>query len=954
MAGLLRSLLLLGAISGACGSSSLQIRGVSPSDQTKYLSAEFECVLAGKRTNVPQSRVNDEFCDCDAGEDEPGTAACSHLEQSKFHCENDGFFPEKIHTSRVDDGICDCCDGSDEALGSQCKNTCSAAAEVVRKRAEERLEVVRAGFAKRQAVINGKIADYFAAEQDSVSSKSKELEALTLLKERVVMHKEREELRERKYRLDVARQRQAESQSGTSEGGEEAHREQFSDAAEKEAIEALDFEGLDAIRIADEDAPVNTAEDERASEVLDTRMHSLKSFIELSDHTRVSLAEYLRMDHRPPPTKKFPKLDDQVTLPVAKSLREALREIEADINKLEKERGEKYEAAKADFGPDRAFFSLKDKCIEQRIEKYLYKFCAFGEVKQDKTKLGKWEGWVIDETSTSSTGEPYVGHTKMKYSRGQKCYKGPERSVIVHLECGIEDQIVSVDEPSTCIYEQEISDSRGGSPRSDLSVYTTGNAVTSLTVTNEFFNAVYDDFTATKEGDRVLLAAWEVSLITLKPDVDPTGVKTGFREVIAGVVERGASVNILGWSNVVHRTVNIKARDAINKIPKSAVNGARALYIFDDRVRTFTSSHHQKTMVIAANSSSASKDQPIAYVGGLEITSDRWDTIYHNNSALRDATNITFVRKGWIDSHLRIHGPAAKDVANNFLARWNSNYTPGDGLEDELLDFENPEYEDLPMLDYASSRTTASLGSHSVQIVRTFSCEYDHYKEFAPHGETSLFQARIKAIKNAKNYIYVEDQYFILVPELLDALLAVMPTIQRLVIVTNAQNTTSQATGYAKYFYNMVSPLLEKYPDKIKLYMTKGDLKVFVHSKLVIIDDVYLSVGSANWNRRSMTSDSELSASVVDKDTVEAPDGITVNKLARDFRIRKFVEMTGLRYDELDAMTFLEAADQMGKAAVDESTILQVLEPKKRIYFPIFTNFVREQIDPQDTCTTEG
>ncbi|KAF4324007.1 hypothetical protein BBO99_00002514 [Phytophthora kernoviae] len=367
-----------------------------------------------------------------------------------------GMKAKGIHTSRVDDGICDCCDGSDEALGSQCKNTCSAAAEVVRKEAEERLEVVRAGFAKRQAVVNGEIADYFAAEQDSVSSKSKELEALTLLKERVVVHKEREELRERKYRLDVARQRQAESQSGTSEGGEEAHREQFSDAAEKEAVEALDFEGLDAIRIADEDAPVNTAEDERASEVLDTRMHSLKSFIELSDHTRVSLAEYLRMDHRPPPTKKFPKLDDQVTLPVAKSLREALREIEADINKLEKERGEKYEAAKADFGPDRAFFSLKDKCIEQRIEKYLYKFCAFGEVKQDKTKLGKWEGWVIDETSTSSTGEPYVGHTKMKYSRGQKCYKGPERSVIVHLECGIEDQIVSVDEPSTCIYSMVV------------------------------------------------------------------------------------------------------------------------------------------------------------------------------------------------------------------------------------------------------------------------------------------------------------------------------------------------------------------------------------------------------------------------------------------------------------------------------------------------------------------
>ncbi|KAG7392213.1 hypothetical protein PHYBOEH_006467, partial [Phytophthora boehmeriae] len=421
---LVGSVLLLGAISSVCGSSSPQIRGVSPSDQAKYLSAEFACVLNGKLTKLPQSRVNDEFCDCDAGQDEPGTSACSHLEQSKFHCENDGFFPEKIHTSRVDDGICDCCDGSDEDLRSPCKNTCSSAAEVVRKKAEERLEVVRAGFTKRQAVVEGDIADYFSSVQDAESSTSKEMQELLLLKERVVMHKEREELREKKHRLEVARQRQAESQSRTSEGGEGVHREHFSDAAEKEAIEELDFEGLDAVRVADDDASMNA-----------------------------------------------PKLDDEVTLPVAQSLREALREIEADINKLEKERDEKRKAAKFDFGPDRAFFALKDNCIEKRIEKYMYKFCAFGEVKQDQTKLGKWDGWVRDESNASSSGEAYVAHTKMKYSGGQKCYKGPERSVVVHLECGVEDEIVSVDEPSTCVYgmvKNEIADSRGGSPRNDL------------------------------------------------------------------------------------------------------------------------------------------------------------------------------------------------------------------------------------------------------------------------------------------------------------------------------------------------------------------------------------------------------------------------------------------------------------------------------------------------------
>ncbi|KAF4043397.1 PLD-like domain [Phytophthora infestans] len=499
--------------------------------------------------------------------------------------------------------------------------------------------------------------------------------------------------------------------------------------------------------------------------------------------------------------------------------------------------------------------------------------------------------------------------------------------------------------------EEEITDSRGGVPRDGLAVYTTGNKVTSLTVPNEFYDATYDDFTATKAGDRILLSAWEVSLVPLKPDIDPKGATTGVHEMVAGVVERGGSFHIMGWSNILHRQINIEARNDINKIPPSKVNGAQALYIFDDRVRTMTSSHHQKALVFAVNSSSSKSDQPIAYVGGLDFTNDRWDTIYHNNSAIRDAAGITYERKGWIDAHVRIHGPAAKDVASNFLARWNSDYLPCQGLDDDLLEYVNPTYEKLPPLDYASGNTTAKLGKQSVQIVRTFSCKYKHYKEFAPYGENSLFQARLKAIRNAKNYIYIEDQYFILVPELLDALMEVMPKIQRLIVVANALDFKLRATGYEKYLYDMVSPLLEAFPNKFNLYTTKKKLNIYIHSKIVIIDDVYLSVGSSNWNRRGMTSDSEMNANIVDTNTVNSPDGVIVNKFARDYRIRKFQEMTGLSYEELEAMTLVEAFDSFEAAASDASTILGHLEVSYSAYYLAFTNFIRQSVDPQDTCT---
>ncbi|KAL4116173.1 hypothetical protein PRIC2_013171 [Phytophthora ramorum] len=87
--------------------------------------------------------------------------------------------------------------------------------------------------------------------------------------------------------------------------------------------------------------------------------------------------------------------------------------------------------------------------------------------------------------------------------------------------------------------EQDITNSRGGVPRSDMAVYTTGNAVTAYTVTKEFYDAVYDDLIKTKEGDRVMLTGWTTALVPLKPDVDPTGATTGVDKVFAGVVKRG-------------------------------------------------------------------------------------------------------------------------------------------------------------------------------------------------------------------------------------------------------------------------------------------------------------------------------------------------------------------------------------------------------------------------------
>ncbi|KAL0919977.1 hypothetical protein M5K25_009073 [Dendrobium thyrsiflorum] len=94
--------------------------GISPQDERYYSAASIACRDGSKTFN--RTRLNDGFCDCPDGTDEPGTSACP---ESKFYCRNIGDVPQLLFSSRVNDHICDCCDGSDEYDGGiVCRNTC--------------------------------------------------------------------------------------------------------------------------------------------------------------------------------------------------------------------------------------------------------------------------------------------------------------------------------------------------------------------------------------------------------------------------------------------------------------------------------------------------------------------------------------------------------------------------------------------------------------------------------------------------------------------------------------------------------------------------------------------------------------------------------------------------------------------------------------------------------------
>lgn len=92
------------------------IRGVLFSHIVFYRTGKddyFKC-LKSEHT-ILYSQINDDFCDCEDGSDEPSTGACPN---SIFYCDFQYFKKpvqlNMVPSGKVNDGICDCCDGSDE------------------------------------------------------------------------------------------------------------------------------------------------------------------------------------------------------------------------------------------------------------------------------------------------------------------------------------------------------------------------------------------------------------------------------------------------------------------------------------------------------------------------------------------------------------------------------------------------------------------------------------------------------------------------------------------------------------------------------------------------------------------------------------------------------------------------------------------------------------------------
>lgn len=168
--------------------ASKTVLGVPPVLQSKYTpsGSTWKCLDGSKE--ILWSAVNNDYCDCPDGSDEPGTSACP---TSKFYCANVGHVGGTIPSSRVNDGLCEpeCCDGSDEAEGV-CPNVCKEVGEKYRAEQEAERKLRKTGSKIRASYISfahkekKRLQELVTSLSSKINDKEKEVERLRDVAER--------------------------------------------------------------------------------------------------------------------------------------------------------------------------------------------------------------------------------------------------------------------------------------------------------------------------------------------------------------------------------------------------------------------------------------------------------------------------------------------------------------------------------------------------------------------------------------------------------------------------------------------------------------------------------------------------------------------------------------------------------------------------------------------------
>jgi phospholipase D1/2 len=307
-------------------------------------------------------------------------------------------------------------------------------------------------------------------------------------------------------------------------------------------------------------------------------------------------------------------------------------------------------------------------------------------------------------------------------------------------------------------------------------------------------------------------------------------------------------------------------------------SGDRLKFLFDDHHAT-GGSHHQKFAVV---------DGQVAFVGGLDFCADDWDDRRHLAECPDRADSGEEPHGPYHDVMACVAGDAAAELAAYFARRWKA--AGGEELELPRVDGEAPAVEldvALPAGPVALSRTepTTLDGAEAVGEVR---------------------QLYLDAIAAAERLIYVENQYFssqavfrALVERMEDA---GRPRLDVVIGLPKRAYAWVEAAATGAPRARMLDELREvagRTGHRLGVYFSVGagatdddKAAVLIHSKVMVVDDRLMTVGSANISNRSMGLDTELNAT-----WEAAPGQRALSDAIRRARVDLLAEHCGLSGD---------------------------------------------------------
>jgi len=279
-------------------------------------------------------------------------------------------------------------------------------------------------------------------------------------------------------------------------------------------------------------------------------------------------------------------------------------------------------------------------------------------------------------------------------------------------------------------------------------------------------------------------------------------------------------------------------------------------------------SHHQKFVVI---------DDSLAFSGGLDITNGRWDSSHHALDDSRRCDNDDEeIPRPYHDVQIMVSGSCAQELGEIARNRWQDASGERIGTPDT-----RPLWVDDFSADFSQCEAAISLTRPRGE----------------PGGELrQVEQLYLDMINVAQNYIYIENQY--LTSDKIGTALArslSRPDGPEIIIITpfTTAGWLSQYTMDVLRYRMSKRLLAADHFNRLRIYFpylpgADADMTLNVHAKVMVVDDTYLRIGSANLNNRSMGLDSECDLTL----RAEAVANRTAIRLFRNCLLAEHLDVT--------------------------------------------------------------